>query len=450
VKHRIATLLLLLVAARASASGFDVARFGSDQAHAAAPTPYATYYNPAALSLTRKGELAFDVLTAIRSASYDRTATTVPEPSGAEGANLGKSSLTNVLVGPALAASLRIGDLGLGIAAFSPMAGSVHWGGNDAFRGNRQFPGAQDGTARWHVISGTSQSIYLSAGAGYNFRKLGLSLGASANVIYNSLDYTRATTLALDDDVSREGRIQIKGSGWVGSFAVGAMWEILRDRLWLGLSYQAPPGLYDGMTLKGKVRTNFGSVNSVQADLHQTLPDFVRFALRYRQRSYELRLSGDYARWSLFDNQCVAQRGAPCKIAKDGSASDAVRASLISSTARNWKDAVSLRAGGSYYFDNGWELLGSVGWDGNPIPDSMLEPTYPLGTDINYQLGARYRFGRRWALSIAYTGLYYLPRDTSGKSTLDTLMPPGNMPTADGKYTQYISLFNTFAQVFFD
>ncbi|HEX5660256.1 MAG TPA: outer membrane protein transport protein [Polyangiales bacterium] len=450
MKLRIATLACLLFASHASASGFDVARFGSDQAHAAAPTPYATYYNPAALSLTRKGELALDVITAIRSASYDRTDTTVAEPRDGRGANLGKSSLTDVLVGPALAASFRIGDLGIGLAAVAPFAGSAHWDGNNSFRGNEKYPGAQDGRARWHVISGTSQTIYLSAGAGYNFRKIGLSLGASANLIYSTLDLTRATTLQLDDALANEGRIHIKGSGWMGSFAVGAMWEILRNKLWLGVSYQAPPGMYDGMTLKGKVRTNFGTVSSVDADLHQTLPDFIRFALRFREPSYELRLSGDYARWSVFDNQCVSQRGAACTINKDGSASESVRETLISSSARNWKDALSLRLGGSYYFKGGWELLGSLGWDGNPVPDSMLEPTYPLGTDVNYQVGGRYRFGKRWALSIAYTGMYFLPRDTTGKSTLDTLMPPGNMPSADGKYTQYISLFNTFAQVYFD
>ncbi|HEY6879527.1 MAG TPA: hypothetical protein VI299_15980, partial [Polyangiales bacterium] len=228
---------IALYAAPAAASGFDVARFGSDRAHAAAATPYATYYNPAALGITRKGELALDLLTAFRTASYDRTSTDVAEPAGAAGANVGKATLSNVLVGPALAASFRLGDLGLGLGVFSPMAGAAKWNGNDAFRGDRDHPGAQDGRARWHIISGSYASLYLSAGAGYTFRKLGLSLGVSGNLIYNRFELTRASTVALDDDIAREGRIHLEGSGWVGSFAVGALWEILRDRLWLGVSY---------------------------------------------------------------------------------------------------------------------------------------------------------------------------------------------------------------------
>ena len=54
-------LLVLGLASRASAGGFDTARFGSEHGHAAAATPFAVYYNPAALTANRKVHLALDV-----------------------------------------------------------------------------------------------------------------------------------------------------------------------------------------------------------------------------------------------------------------------------------------------------------------------------------------------------------------------------------------------------
>jgi hypothetical protein len=84
------------------------------------------------------------------------------------------------------------------------------------------------------------------------------------------------------------------------------------------------------------------------------------------------------------------------------------------------------------------------------VPDRMQEPTFPDAHDLSLQVGARYNFGSRASLSLAYTAIYWLPRDTRGKSALDDLMPPGNLPTADGEYTQFVSLLNTFVQVYFD
>jgi long-chain fatty acid transport protein len=444
------SLAVLLVPQGASASGFEFARFGSDRGHAAAPTPFATYYNPAALSGTRRGELALDGLIAIRSASFDRTATTVPEPPGAEGANVGKTKLLDVLGGPAFAGSMRFGDLAIGLGAFAPMAGFARWQGNDDFATDARFIGARDGRARWHLIEGTTQAFYTSAALSYRFPSIGLSLGAGVNAVYTRINAVRAATLALDDNIDREGRIHFDASGWTGSFSIGALWEILRERLFLGVSYQAPPGLYDGMVLGAKVRTNFGAVSSVKADLHQNLPDIVRFALRYRASDYELRLFGDYQRWSVFENQCLTQRGAPCKVAEDGSTSDSVRATLITNNARQWQDSWGVRGGASYWFTPRWELLGAIGWDGNAVPDAMLEPAYPDGHDLSFQLGVRYEIGTRVSLSLAYTAIYFLQRDTSGKSRLDELMSPSNLPTGDGKYDQLINLFNTFVQVYFD
>jgi long-subunit fatty acid transport protein len=446
---------LLAISARASASGFDFARFGSDRAHAASTSAFATYYNPAALAASpHKFQISGDFMLALHGASYDRTASTTPVPAGAQGANTGKSKLFDVIAGPALAASFRWKDFAGGLGAFAPMTGQQSWGGNGAFNGNTSYPGAQDGSARWHLIQGSQQSIYFTASAAYNLRKIGLSLGASANLVYNTVSAVRAATASLDDNLANEGRIDVNVKGLVGSFGVGALWEVWRERLWLGLSYQSPPGGYNGMKLDGKVRTNFsGMPSSTKASLYQTLPDILRFALRYKdaKRRYELRLFGDFERWSLFKNQCASKRGTKCEVDEDGAPTGgALSKNIISAYPRNWHNAWGLHAGGNYWFTEAWEAFVTVGYDGNAIPLGMLEPSIMDGQQLSAQLGGRYYFGSRLALSLAYTQSYWLPRDSTGKSQLDQLQSPGKLPTADGKYEQWLGLFNAFVEVYFD
>ena len=50
-------------------------------------------------------------------------------------------------------------------------------------------------------------------------------------------------------------------------------------------------------------------------EFEQTLPDIIRFGFRYKPSDkYELRVFGDYQRWSVMDKQCVLEVGADCTI----------------------------------------------------------------------------------------------------------------------------------------
>ncbi len=52
---------------------------------------------------------------------------------------------------------------------------------------------------------------------------------------------------------------------------------------------------------------------SEEVELQQKLPDIIRWALRFRQDKYELRLFGDITRWSMFERQCVVDKGTKCR-----------------------------------------------------------------------------------------------------------------------------------------
>jgi len=440
-----------LISSRALASGFDSARFGGELGgHAAAPTPFAVYYNPAALGATKRLQIALDLTLALHTQSFDRPASDTPVPADARGANTGRASLFNPLGGPTLAASLRLKDFAFGAGFFAPFSGIASFRGNSKFDGNTRYLGAQDGVARWHLIEGSFSWITASAAASYTIRPLRLTWGVGGNMGRAEVNVVRATTAASDDDISSEGRVHVHTSGWVGSFSTGLLWEAIADKMWLGASYQAPPGLYNGMVLNGTIRTDLGgSVSTTKVGLHQSLPDTVRLALRYRPNArYELRLFGDYMRWSVMKDQCLSRRGSSCRLKADGSAAEG--SEVVSNFPRNWQDAFGVRAGASYWFLPTWEGFVGLGYDSNAIPDSTLEPSVLDGDDFAGALGTRFALGSRVALSLSYTNLYWLPRDNTGKSKLSAEKSPSRLPNAGGEHKQWVGLFNSFLEVSFD
>jgi hypothetical protein len=145
---------------RVSAAGFDVSRIGGERGHATTPTPFATYYNPAALANTRKIHIAGDLTLVFHSASYNRTETSVPVPPDAPDSNTGTSNLFDTLVAPSLAGSMKFGNFAVGLSVLAPMSGSQSWGGNSAYKNNTMYPGVRDGTARWQMFQGEQLVLY--------------------------------------------------------------------------------------------------------------------------------------------------------------------------------------------------------------------------------------------------------------------------------------------------
>jgi hypothetical protein len=183
----VCTVLIWLCGAQTlhASGGVEQARFGSEDGHAAGATPFALYYNPAALALSGKLQLAVHLTLAWHGASYDRTETTVEDPADAPGANVGKAKVSDVLAAPALALSYRIQDFVLGAGFYVPFAGLQSWSGGG--KNYPQYPGTSDGSARWHFLEGGTSSMYGSLGASYTIRPIRLSIGVSGNLVYNTL-----------------------------------------------------------------------------------------------------------------------------------------------------------------------------------------------------------------------------------------------------------------------
>lgn len=434
---------------RVSAGGFDVSRVGGERGHATTETPFATYYNPAALANTHKTHIAGDLTLVFHSASYDRTAATNVQPDDPAGANTGKTKLFDPLVAPSLALSMKFGNFAVGLSLLAPMSGSQSWDGNSKFKNNNDYPGARDGQARWHMIQGEQLVIYTTLAASYTIPKLRLSFGAGANLIYQSLRLLRARAGSGDDGLAQEGRINMDLSGVSGSFSLGTQWEVLEKKLWLGLSYQAPPGLYGGQNLHGTVDTWLLTAKPGKDDvtLNQTLPDIIRWAVRYRQEGkYELRLFGDYTRWSTMQRQCLVKKGTKCGLNDDGLPEGD---NIVSSQERGWKDSFYVRAGASYWFMPQLEGFVGVGYGSNAVPSAYLEPGLIDGNNVSGAIGGRITIGDHVGLLLSYTYIQTLKR-TVTNSKLDSLEGISRLPTGDGEYKQYFGMLNGLAEFYFD
>jgi long-chain fatty acid transport protein len=450
-----ALLAASALASSAAASGFNTARFGGEHGNPMTDNPTALYYNPAGLAI-KPGFAAFaDGNIAFRLASYSHTAdpSDIPEPPDAVGSNNGESNLTNIVAAPMLGLNLGIPitdsvDLAIGAGFFVPFGGTAVWDENDAFVSS-PYPGPLDGTQRWYSIHGTIRTMYISAGVAVGISKL-VYIGVSGGVAQSEIDSLRARNANGDNSVVQEGRAWLEASKFNGHFGAGVMVTPLDGKLRIGASYQAPPA-FGEQVLEGTLVTKLGpqiSGRDQQVEVHQSLPDVFRLGVSYRLDDLELRLSGDYQRWSLFEDQCIAAAGTPCVVEEDGSGDPSTNALAI--LPRRWQDAGGVRLGASYWFSPLFELFGGVGYDSNAIPDENLDAALMDFHDVSLSLGGRLQPIDQIGLALSYTHFFYVPRDTSGKSVNDEFQTPGKGPDAGGEYTQTIGTFNVNVSVRFD
>ncbi len=445
---------LFLAPAAAQAAGLSTARFGAERGTPVSANPTALFYNPSAIAESTGLQIFVDGAFAFRAASFThrQAATDLAEPAGAEGANNGTASLFNIAVAPMVGATYRLTNgLAFGAAFYVPFGGASVWNKNDAFKDDPTFAGPVDGVQRWHTIEGTLRSMFVTFGAAYRIEPARLSLGVTGNLILSSIDTVRARNADGSNRLGTEGRSWLNASGVSGSFGVGAMFEAVPKTLWIGASYQSMPGVTGGLTLEGTLKNKLGPGEPTVQDVtvYQDLPDVIRFGAKVRPRDWlELRLFGDVSRWSTFKNQCLAPKGEKCEVnPKDGSAAGGTNP--VQNIVRDWRDSFGLRLGGSVFPRETIEVMAGVGYDGNAIPDATLDPSLTDFDDVSVALGGRLQMMKQLAASLTYTHIFYVPRNTTGKSEVGTLVAPSVSPDAGGKYKQTLGLISVSAELSF-
>lgn len=453
--------VLLFSATNAEASGFATARFGGEHGHPTTDNPTALYYNPAGIAEDTPGfekkfwraKIFVDGNLALRWASFSHARNPdadAPEPPGAEGGNTGEGNLFNVVFAPAAAATFQIENFSFGLGFFVPLGGQSKWDKNEDFEGNTQYPGPVDGVQRWHTIDGTLRSLYLTAGAAYDILDR-VSIGASLNIIRSEVNTIRAREPSGTNNIGIEGRSLIDVGGWNASFALGIIGEVAPEKVWIGFSYQAQPGMGE-MALEGTLTNNYGgSVTTDDVKLLQELPDIYRLGVRARPiKNVEMRFFGDLTNWSTFKTQCVVPAATDtCDVNPDGSGITDSENPPFLNLARDWGPAFGIRGGGSYWVVPEVELFVGAGYDSNAIPDRTLEPALTDFQKASLAGGARLEISELFGAALSYTHIFYVSRDTSGQSVLPDLANPSKSPDSGGRYTQTIGVINANAQMSF-
>jgi len=437
-------LAVLAPSPAANAAGFATARFGGEHGNPITNNATAIYYNPAGIAEAEGFHIFLDGSLAFRSATYDhgQASSDTPEPDGAIGANHGKATLFNVIGAPMVGGTAKFGSFALGAGFFVPIGGTSVWDKDDDFANNPKFPGPIDGEQRWYSIEGTIRSLYFTLAAAYEFKKIGLSVGVAANLIDSEIHTIRARNADGSDNVKSEGRslIDVKGINW--GFGVGAMFQAIPKKLWVGASYQSRPNVAGGMHMDGTLTNFFAAKDETKVSVNQDLPDIYRLGGRFRPMdTLELRLFGDFTRWSAFESQCLAPEDKPCKVNAQGAAIDE-KSKPIQNLPRNWQDTVGVRGGASYWFVPKVEGFFGLGFDSNAIPDESLDPALTDFNKISVGGGARVELIKQLHAAASWTEIFYLSRDTNGKSKNAGYVTPSNGPDAGGKYTQLVGVLN--------
>jgi long-chain fatty acid transport protein len=366
---------------RAAASGPMLPRFGAEHGHPTTANPTAVYYNPAALTLGTETRVYVEGQLGSLHMTYERPGapTDAPDPPDAQGANTGTAQLDALAFAPGVAGKMHFGQLALGLGLYVPLGGVVDFDKNERFRGS-PYPSAYDGVQRFSIVGGRTAWTYVTAAAAYTFGEPRLSVGLSVNLIRGTLKADAARTTAGDNNLMSETRLLTDVSDWRWSFGVGALYEAIERQLWFGASYQSRPR---GDTMSGDFRQSIaGNVSTQAADFRYKLPDIARLGARFApSERVELRLFGDYTRWSVHDRLCLTSAGEPCDLQENGAPAEG--AHVLANLPRNWDDAFGVRAGGSFWLVPELEVFVGAGFDSNPIPDATLDSTSMFGASVS-------------------------------------------------------------------
>jgi long-chain fatty acid transport protein len=468
----------------ALASGFLTARFGGEHGHPTTENATAMYYNPAGLAFAGSTQLYLDGTLAWVKASFDRDPAAIYPLIGQDGSsagtpadrldtNSGESTLFNLAAAPffGVVSNFGVENLGVGLGFYAPFGGASVWDKQDGFDGDPVFHGASDGSQRWWSIEGSLRSLYVTAAGAYYIPAARLSFGLGVNFIMSEIHTIRARNVSGQDEVAErygddklrlfEGRSRVDVAGKHFSLGGGLLWKPTDD-ISVGASYQSQPGL-GKMKLEGDLELSYyGQKSNTQSvRLEQELPDVIRLGGKWRVRpDWEVRLFGEFARWSVFERQCLLTKSADedaCALDAKGDPKPGIDSSVIvQNLERDWEDAFAVRAGGSYFLNPALELYVGLGYDGNAVPDETIDPALPDFDDVSAALGARAQFlENTLAVAGTYTQIFYFSREIDPRPRVDGVpqtglkSPTSLQPDAAGKYERSIGVLNVNVQYTF-
>ena len=462
---------VLLLAALASASrsadasGLLNPFVGDAHGQPELANPYAAYFNPAALGGITGTQIVVDGTFSLGYVRFDRAQPLSPGAANTAAnpnyplyvaTNTGTNTAVNAGGIPFLGAGTDFGSRVIfgGLALYAPFGGGIQWNKSSRWADDATVPGAVDGPQRWQSIGVADSSLATTAVIGARLAEQRVSFGVGITSYLHSVKLTKAFNSDGSDDVTapngelKEGRVLLNVSGVDFGASAGVYWEADQDkRIRIGASYTSQPG-FGTMRLKGTLEQRLGITPSgtTDVDLLQSYPDIVRLGVAYRVTDdVDLRLHGQFVRWSVFQNACVVHSGEPCDVNADGSAAKGQTA-IIANVHAAFNDAYAVHAGVGYWPAKRVEIFVDAGVDSSAVPTQSLGVSLFDSFKIIGGVGMRYRVSDHLTLAGSYTEFFYLPVTVTGQVEAPA---PSDVPVANGSYASHLMFANANATVAF-
>ncbi|CAN5235381.1 outer membrane protein transport protein [soil metagenome] len=373
---RCLALLLMMVGCPALyAGGFQISLQGVKQtgmAHTGVANPLdatALYFNPGSLSFTRKNSLSLNAVMILPTVQFKEEGTNNLYRTDA-GAKFPFSGYWSWSPKPN-----QPGKIGVGV--YTPFGSSVDWGNTWAGR---------------YVLTSTKLStIHIQPTFSYNIKD---RVGIGAGFVYGrgSVELARSLPVTLASGRDAEARLSGKAGGY--GFNAGVLVRISK-KLDVGVSYKS------GIKYKannGKARFMVPTAlrdSFPDTDISTTLntPWLLDMGITYRpEPRLAISLDVNYVGWSVYDT-----------VAVDFHQNTSVLQDLY--LPRNFKNAVTIRLGGSYDIDGTFTIRAGTYLDLNPVQDGFVSPETPDADRFAITLGASMRSSDRFELDVSITYL---------------------------------------------
>jgi long-chain fatty acid transport protein len=116
---------------------------------------------------------------------------------------------------------------------------------------------------------------------------------------------------------------------------------------------------------------------------------------------------------------------------------------------RFWKDAGGVRLGAGYFFIPELETYLGLGYDSSAVPVQTVDPALFDMDKVSITAGVLWQAHEHVAMGATVGQIVYFPIDTKGRNVLNKFQPPTRQASADGKYSQWLTLGNLYLDISF-
>jgi long-chain fatty acid transport protein len=382
-----ALCVALGVTTRAEASGYhideqDARATGRAGAVIASPVNGSTiYYNPGGLGALQGFHVDVGVSLVAPRASFFAADTNV------------ETSVDNkVLPLPQAFVTYRLSDLvALGLGFYFPFGLKLDW------------PADSPGRAIVREIE--LRTYFLSPTAALNLSEWvpGLSIGASANLVFGGVRLTRDIPFGTET-----GSLALSANKFSAGASAGIYYRPRGfEALALGVTYRSPVKLNFTGDANFTASPVFRPALPPDGEAHTsiTLPQGWNFGVAYRVvPEWELEFDVDWLNWSTFQNLVIQLPG-----------------NQTATLPKNWNDTTTLRFGTGFAIDRVWSARLGLGWDKTPIPPTTLDFELPDANRVFFTGGIGAQISNVVRADI---GALYIPSAHQTTSTANPFEPP--------------------------